>query len=505
MIASSHPLAVSTSLEALADGGSAADAAIVAAAVLCVVDPRSTGIGGDAFALYWETGGAAPVGLGAAGVAPRGMTVDAIHAADHDEMPALGAWTITIPGAVAGWKALHERYGRLAWERLLQPAIEIAYKGCEIAPMIADEWAMSRTKLQINPESTRLFLLDGDTPSAGHWYTAPELGRSLEMIAEGGAESFYKGTLADAIGQAVQDLGGPLQAQDLAEWSGPEWVAPIGRLYKGITVFEYPPPGQGLITLQALGIYEGLGLSDRIDEEHAGIESIKLAFADAVAFVADPRVEEVRVEALLRDEYLSRRRASIDMSRAQAAAAGSPGDTVYLCVVDRDGAACSFIQSLYEGFGSGVSVPGTGITLHNRGSNFSLDPGRPNRVEPGKRPYHTIMPAMLGADVGFAGCLGVVGGFQQPQAQFQIVRNLLDRGMDPQEAVAAPRWRHLGGLDAALEPGFDDSIVEGLREREHNVSHLGRFEAGGAQLIVRRGDLFVGGSDPRKDGMARGL
>lgn len=505
MIAASHPLAVRTGLEVLEEGGSAADSAIAASAVLCVVDPRSTGLGGDAFALYWEAGAAVPQALGAAGVAPAGMTIEALRAEGFSEIPQAGPWTVTVPGAVAGWGALHERYGRLAWERLLRPAIEIAQKGFEVTPMVAEEWAMTRTKLESNAESARVFLPAGAAPEAGSWFSVPELGRSLEIVSHGGVDAFYRGELARAIDHAIEEVGGPLRAEDLAAWEGPEWVAPIAARYRSTTVFEHPPPGHGLITLQALALYAGLSIEGEVAQEHAGIEAMKLAFADAAAFVADPRVERVPVEALLDDAYVERRRAEIDMGRAKAAVAGHPGDTIYLCVVDGEGSACSFIQSLYDGFGSGITVPGTGIVLQNRGNNFSMDPRHPNRVEPGKRPYHTIMPAMLGDDEGFTGCLGIVGGFQQPQGQFQIIRDVVDRGMDPQEAVSAPRWRYLGGVRVGLEAAFDAAVVEGLRERGHEVSELGRFHAGGAQMIIRRAGRYVGGSDPRKDGMAHGL
>jgi gamma-glutamyltranspeptidase/glutathione hydrolase len=505
MVVSSHPLAVSTGLEVLGEGGSAADAAIATAAVLCVVDPRSTGIGGDAFALYWDVRAQRPTGLGAAGVAPGGMTLDALRAQGFDAMPEAGPWSITVPGAVAGWRTLHERFGELPWGRLLQPAIELATDGFEVTPMVAHEWATAETKLKANDEATRVFLPEGKAPPEGRRFVQPDLARSLEIISEQGPGSFYKGDIADAIGAAVEDLGGPLRAEDLAEWSGPEWVDPIARRYRSVDVFEFPPPGQGLIVLQALGMYEGLEPGDEIDREHAAIEAIKLGFADASAYVADPDVANVPVGGLLSDDYLRHRAELIDMNAAREAAAGSPTDTVYLAVVDRNGAACSFIQSLYEGFGSGIVAPGTGITLQNRGANFSLDPTHPNSAAPGKRPYHTIIPAMVGDDSGFAGCLGVVGGFQQPQGQVQIIRNVLDRGMSPQEAIAAPRWRFTGGLDVAFEPSFDRAVVDGLKARGHRVSELGRFEAGGAQMIVRRGDALVGGSDPRKDGVARGL
>jgi gamma-glutamyltranspeptidase/glutathione hydrolase len=505
MVASSHPLAVSAGLEVLDEGGSAADAAIATAAVLCVVDPRSTGIGGDAFALYWEPGAERPIGLGAAGVAPGAMSIDALHAQGFASMPAAGPWSITVPGAVAGWRSLHERFGSLRWARLLRPAIELASDGFEVTPVIAEEWATTETKLKANDEASRVFLPDGKSPTEGQRFVQSDLARSLEIVAEQGPDRFYKGEIADAIGTAVEDLGGPLRAEDLAAWDGPEWVSPIARRYRSVGVFEFPPPGQGLIVLQALGIYEKMPLGDRMDEEHAAIESIKLGFADAQAYIADPLAARVAVDALLNDRYLDERRASIDMDAASEARAGRPSDTVYLAVVDRNGAACSFIQSLYEGFGSGVVAPGTGITLQNRGANFSLDPHHPNHLEPGKRPYHTIIPAMLGDGEGFAACLGVVGGFQQPQGQFQIVRNVVDRGLDPQAAIDAPRWRYIGGREVAFEPSFDQAIVSSLEARGHQASKLPRFEAGGAQMILRRNGDLIGGSDRRKDGVARGL
>ncbi len=504
MVATSHPLAARTAVDVLDQGGSAADAAVGAAAVLTVVDPRSTGIGGDLFAQVWPAGRDAPVGLAAAGPAPAGMTVEALRRAGYAAMPADGPWTVTVPGSVAGWKVLLERFGVLGLDRVLQPAIQIAETGFEVTRYVAEEWLASVGKLEGNPAAAAVYLPGGRAPQAGEGFANPDLAASLRTIAQDGPDQFYKGGTAERIAAAVAQLGGPLRAEDLAAWSGPEWVTPIDVAYRGVRVYQIPPPGQGLITLQALSIYEQADPSDPIDATHAAIEALKLAFADAQAFVADPAHSPVPTETLLSADYLRARAALIDPRRAMNAEPGRPGDTVYVAVADADGGACSLIQSLYEGFGSGVVVDGTGITLQNRGAGFVLDEAHPNRPEPGKRPYHTIIPAMLGRGRAFYGCLGVVGGLMQPQGQVQILQALLDRGLDAQAALDAPRFRVLSGRAVAFEEHYDRATVSQLAARGHEISTLGRFDAGGAQLVLRDDGAFAGASDPRKDGQALG-
>jgi gamma-glutamyltranspeptidase/glutathione hydrolase len=504
MVATSHPLAAHAGVEVLAAGGTAADAAVAAAAVLCVVDPRSTGIGGDAFALHWAPGDREPSALAGAGPAPAGLTPEALATAGFDTMPQFGPWAITIPGAVSAWETLLDRCGRLGLERVLAPAIALAEGGFEVAPIVAEEWASSAHRLEHDAAACALLLPGGRPPAAGERWANPELGAVLRAIAAGGADAFYRGRIAELIGAAVERADGALRATDLAGWKGAEWVTPLQRRFRNIDVFELPPPGQGLIVLEALGIFAPLEFPTRADEEHAAIEAIKLAFADAARYIADPDVEAVPSERLLSDGYLAARRAEVDMAAAGVAEAGAVSDTVYVATADGEGGACSFIQSLYEGFGSGVAVPGTGIVLQNRGSNFVLEPGHPNRVAPGKRPYHTIIPAMLGRGDAFHGCLGVVGGFMQPQGQMQILRHLLDHGMGLQAAIDAPRVRFTRGREIGVEPGFDRDVAAELARRGHTIGELDRFSAGGAQAILRDGDRLRGASDPRKGGNALG-
>ena len=502
MVATSHPLAAHAGAEMLDAGGTAADAAVAASAVLCVVDPRSTSVGGDAFALVWTNGAAGPTGLAGAGPAPSGMTPEALATAGHGTMPQHGPWSITVPGAVSLWERLLARHGRLGLERVLRPAIEAAEQGFEIAPIIAGEWAESADRLRADEAARALFLPEAQPPQPGDKLANPELGAVLRTIASGGEKAFYHGELAERIGAAVAAAGGPLRAEDLGDWPGATWVDPIRRNYRGVDVFEMPPPGQGVVVLEALGIFDGVAADGPADAEHAGIEALKLAFADAAAHVADPDVVDVPVGWLLSDEHLAAQRTLIDPAAAADRSSASGSDTVYVAVVDAEGTGCSLIQSLYEGFGSGIAVPGTGMLLQNRGSNFSLVPGHPNQVAGGKRPYHTIIPAMLGRGDRLLGCLGVVGGFMQPQGQMQIIRRIVDDGMGAQAALDAPRVRYLKGRQIGVEAHFDARLRDGLRQRGHEIATLGRFSAGGAQLVIVGDGGLVGASDPRKDGCA---
>jgi gamma-glutamyltranspeptidase/glutathione hydrolase len=504
MVATSHPLAAEAGIEMLEAGGTAADAAVAAAAVLTVVDPRSTSIGGDAFGLVWPAGAAAPVALAGAGPSAATLSVEAIRAAGFEQMPKIGPWTVTVPGSVSAWERLLERFGRLGLERVLQPAIRLAEGGFAVAPIIAGEWGDAQQRLTADETAARLFLPGGRAPNAGDRLANPELGGVLRTLARDGASAFYEGDLAERIGAAVDAAGGPLRAGDLAAWKGAQWVDPISRRYRDVDVYELPPPGQGIVVLEALGIFAGVECADLLDEEHAAIESLKIAFADAAAHVADPDVVAVPTERLLGEAHLAAGRARIDMGSAHGSVAGRATDTIYVAVVDGEGTGCSFIQSLYEGFGSGIAVPGTGMLLQNRGTNFVLDDGHPNQAAGGKRPYHTIIPAILGDAGGFLGCLGVVGGFMQPQGQMQILRHVLDHGMGLQEAVDAPRVRYLRDRRIGVEDGYRPDLAEGLARRGHELEPLGRFAGGGAQAILARDGVLTGASDKRKDGRALG-
>ena len=500
MVATSEPLAVDAALDVLREGGSAADAAVAAAAMLTVVDPRSTGIGGDLFAMYYEAGASEPVGLAAAGGAPAGMTVEALHSNGFDAMPPDGPWTVTVPGATWGWSALLDRFGRLDRSRVLRPAIDIARRGFSVSPIIADEWTRGVQKLKGNGAASELFLPGGKAPSSGDMFSNPALADVLELYVAEGHAPFYSGWVARAMADAVTVLGGPLRRSDLSTWTGPEWTPPIRGRYRGLDVFQMPPPGQGVVVLEAMGIYEGLSNSSTAEADHHLIESLKAAFTDAADHVADPLFEPVPVADLLNEDHLATLRDKIAPDASSAPPPGVPSDTVFISVVDSSGAACSLIQSLYESFGSGIAVPGTGMLLHNRGNGFTLREDHPNRPQGGKRPYHTIIPAMLGDDGGFRGSLGIVGGFMQPQGQLQILRNVVDRGMSAQEALDAPRLRVLGGRSVGLEDGYDETVAADLVRRGHELETLPRFECGGAQLILRNAEGLDGGSDRRKDG-----
>ena len=500
MVVTQHDLAVRAGLDALEAGGSAADAAVAAAAVLTVVDPRSTGLGGDMFALYWPVGTTAPAGLAAAGVSPAGLTPEALRELGHRSMPVDGPWSITVPGAPAGWEHLLERFGRLGRARVVSHAIGLARDGFEVAPRVADEWTTAVTKLRRSDAAASIYLVDGDAPKPGVRLVNPDLGATLETFARAGSSDFYRGTIAERIAATVAGLGGPLRASDLAGWGGPEWVTPLSVPFRGYDVYEMPPPGQGLVVLEALAIYRGLRPSGHADEDHAAIESIKLAYDDANEHLADPSIGPVPTARLLSAEWIAEQRDRISEDDVLAANVGRASDTVYVAVVDAEGSACSLIQSLYDGFGSGVVVPGTGLALQNRASGFTLRDGHPNQVGPGKRPYHTIIPAMLGRGASFAGCLGVVGGYMQTQGQLQVLRNVFDRGMTPQQACDAPRFRVYRGREVAFEEGYPPAVVADLAARGHHVGVLDPFEGGGAQMILRDGDRFVGGSDVRKGG-----
>ena len=504
MVASQHRLAVQAGLDMLAAGGSAADAAVAAAAVLSVVDPRSTGLGGDLFALYWAPGADRPVGLASVGGAPAGLTVEVLRGAGFSAMPVDGPWSITVPGAPAGWRALLERHGKLHVGRVLEPAIGHARDGYRVTAAVADEWTSAAAKLARNDAARATFMPGGTPPAEGELFAVPDLAETLRVFAAEGDEPFYRGHLAERIAATVQALGGPLRQQDLAGWPGPEWVDPLSVRFRGVDVYELPPPGQGLVVLEALRIYEGIATEDMVDADHAAIEAVKLAHGDANTHLADPIFVSVPVGMLLSDEHVAEQRARVSPHAVIDGDVGRPSDTVYVAVADEEGGACSFIQSVYDGFGSGVVVPGTGLALQNRGSGFTLAEGHPNRPEPGKRPYHTIIPAMLGRDGSFLGCLGVVGGYMQTQGQLQVLRNLLDRGMTPQEAVDAPRFRAYRRRRVALEDTYDPEVAQGLRQRGHEIVALDRFERGGGQMIVKVEDGYVGGSDSRKDGAAAG-
>lgn len=511
MVATSHPLAVAAGLEMLREGGNAVDAAIAAAAALAVVEPTSNGLGSDAFALVWD--GKRLHGLNASGRSPRALTPEVVLQAHGETMPTDGWLPVTVPGAVSGWVALSRRFGRLAFRRLLEPAIHYAAEGHGVPPLTAQAWQEAEKRFAHREDFRAAFLPGGRAPQAGQLFRLPDQARSLRLIAESEGEAFYRGELAEAMAAHAAREGGLLTVEDLAEHE-PEWVEPLSVSHKGFRLWELPPNGQGLVALQALALLSPLDLGpDLLDGRrlHYVVEALRIAFADAYAHISEPASLRVRPEQLVDDAYLAERRRLLTETRNPEVAAGHPatGDTVYLCAADGDGMMVSFIQSNYMGFGSGVVVPGTGIALQNRGACFTMEEGHPNQVGPAKRPFHTIIPAFLTTEAGEpVAAFGVMGGDMQPQGHLQVLLNLLDFQLDPQAALDAPRVHLLPDGRVAVEPGIPTAAREELARRGHPVvEDGGPFGFGGGQVIWRDGEqgLYIAGSDPRKDGLAMGF
>ena len=517
-VATTSPLAAQIGLRVLQEGGHAVDAAVATSAALGVVEPHNTGIGGDLFALVWDEGRREVSALNASGRAGAGASIEDLRRRGFARMPAEGEGagaSVTVPGTVDGWTLLLERFGRMRLPELLAPAIELALDGFVLSEVIAAAWRDAEPRLRRLPSGSEL-LLEGRAPRFGEVMRLPTLGATLQAIAEGGRDVFYAGPLALRAAEYVQRHGGFLSGSDFAGHRS-SWDEAITTEYRGTTVWECPPNGQGLAALMALDIAEGFDLPamapQGADRYHHLIESMRLAFADALRYVADPQHTRVPVRALLDKAYAARRRASIDPGRAMPVAdygaPGAAGDTVYLAVVDGEGNACSLINSLYEDFGSGLVVPGTGMVLQNRGANFSLDPGHPNALASGKRPYHTIIPALATRGGELWLCFGVMGGFQQPQGHLQVVSNLVDFGMDPQQALDALRF-HVdvtGSGEVALEAGVSPDVASALEARGHRVRIVDGYARtlfGGGQVIARnpRNCALIAGSEPRSDGAA---
>jgi gamma-glutamyltranspeptidase / glutathione hydrolase len=523
VVATSQPLAASAGLAVLRRGGNAVDAAIATAVALTVVQPGSNDIGGDLFAIVWD--GARLHGLNASGRSPAALTRDLVCAPGSSSgrsagMPERGWLPVTVPGAPAGWRDLHARFGSLPFAELFTDAIAYASRGYPVSPRVAHSWDRAVRTLHpglVGPEFaewSRIFAPDGRAPVAGQRWRNPDAARTLRLIADSRGEAFYHGEIAAAVADFAARTGGVLSRDDFAEHAC-EWVDPIGTGYRGYEVWELPPNGQGVAALIALNILEhydlaGAPLGRRL---HWLIESMKLGFADAHAYVADPAVAPAPVDPLLDKAYAARRRVLIG-ERAGTPAAGDPatGGTVYLCTADADGAMVSLIQSNYMGFGSHVVAPGTGFTLQNRGAGFVLDPAHPNVVAPRKRPFHTIIPGFLTRGGEPVGPFGVMGGHMQPQGHVQLVVSTVDDGRDPQRALAEPRWRWRSGVDVQVEPGLvahaaGRSAVDDLRLRGHRVNVVADpagFGYGQAiwRLPGRAG--YVAGSEPRADGLALG-
>ena len=519
MVATSQPLAAQAGLDVMRKGGNAIDAAVAAAASLTVTEPTSNGIGGDAFALVWT--GRQLYGLNASGPAPALISADKIKEAGHTEMPSLGWLPVTVPGAPAAWAELSGRWGNLSLKENLTPAIEYAKEGFPLSPVTAEVWNKvalkyeavgrearlqgSEKPVELLQEWFRTFSPGGRTPKAGEVACFPDHASTLLSIAESKAESFYKGELAEKIDAFSRKTGGFLRGEDLERYR-PLWVDPVSTDYRDCQIWEIPPNGQGLVALMALNTLQDLQVGEKGKEEqyHLQIEAMKLAFADGFKYITDPQKMRVKLEELLSIDRARQRSALIGECAALTGQyPGSGGGTVYLATADDEGNMVSFIQSNYEGFGSGLVVPGTGIALQNRGKEFSLDPGHANYLKPGKRTYHTIIPGFLTRGGKAIGPFGVMGGYMQPQGHVQVVMRLLDDRLNPQAALDAPRWKWVEGNQVEVEYGFPLHLARKLTGRCHEIvySHdLSGFGRG--QIILRNPDsgILCGATEPRADG-----
>jgi gamma-glutamyltranspeptidase/glutathione hydrolase len=508
VVATSQPLAAQAGLDALRRGGNAVDAALATAIALTVVEPTSNGIGSDAFAIVWD--GAQLYGLNASGRAPRALTPERF--AGLALMPVTGWDSITVPGAVSAWAALSTRFGKLPFGDLFEVAIHYARDGFLVSPITAQAWARAPERYAAYPSFAATFAPLGRAPHPGEMFRCPDQARTLELIAATKGEAFYRGALAEQIAAHARATGGLLTEDDLATHA-PEWVTPLAQAYHDCCLHEIPPNGQGLAALIALGILQHCDLArypvDSADSLHVQVEAMKIAFAEAHRHIADPTWMEVPPEALLDTDFLAERARQIRMDAVQFPVSALPTDhgTVYLTAADAEGMMVSYIQSNYMGFGSGIVIPGTGISLQNRGAGFRLEAGHPNRVAGGKRPYHTIIPGFITREGQPVMSFGVMGGHMQPQGHVQMMVRLVDYGQNPQTASDAPRWYIEEDLTKlSLEPGFAPEVVDELRRRGHNVMAdlpPGRF--GGAQLIYRLENGYCTGTDWRKDGQAVGF
>lgn len=488
----------------LAAGGSAVDAAIATAIALTVVEPVSNGIGSDAFAIVWD--GGRLHGLNASGRSPAAWTPEYFGG---NAVPAVGWNSVTVPGAVSAWAELHAKFGKLAFDRLFEPAISYARDGFLVSPTVAEQWA-AQVPLFTGQPGFEAFLPGGRAPKPGERFGFPDQAATLERIAATTGEAFYRGDVAATLAAHARAHGGAMCADDLAAHRA-DWVGTIDAGYRGYTVHEIPPNGQGIVALIALGILEHFDMSswpaDSADSVHLQIEAVKLAFADAQAYVADIDHMALTPDHLLDKEYLRRRAGLIDRARAKPASAGTPrGGTVYLTAADAAGVMVSMIQSNYMGFGSGVVVPGTGVSLQNRGADFAVAEGHPNRVGPGKRPYHTIIPGFVTKDGAPVMSFGVMGGTMQPQGHVQVMVRIADHGQNPQAACDGPRFRWVQGTQVSCERGFPESTLDELRRRGHDLVAVDDYnQFGSCQAIWRLHDGYLAVSDPRRDGQAAGF
>jgi gamma-glutamyltranspeptidase/glutathione hydrolase len=514
IVATSHYLASQAGAQVLAKGGSAADAAIAANAVLGVTEPMMNGIGGDLFLIYWDAKAGKLYGLNASGWAPKKLTAGYLAREGFKAMPHEGIHSVTVPGTVDGWSKAHQRFGRLAWKDLFTAAIYYAEHGYAVPEIIHDYWVDGEAKMQKTAEARRVFLPGGKAPELGAKFANPDLAKALRLIAQQGRDAFYKGEIAQAIVVTSTAFGGTMRSDDLAEFSS-EWVEPISTQYRGWTVYELPPNGQGMAALEMLNIMgtftpDSAGPQGTV-ELHKKIEAMKLAYADLYRFNADPRFAKVPVHGLLSREYAAQRASQINPDNANCnPGTGSPAtsDTTYLAVVDKEGNIASLIQSNYSAFGSGVVVQGMGFALQNRGALFTLDPNHPNVLAARKRPFHTIIPAFMARGdvrIGF----GIMGGANQPLAHAQFVSNFVDYNMNLQAALEAPRFTVAGNTvtcDIVIESRVKPDVLDALRSKGHNLIVRKEYTAlmgrGQAVLHNAKTGMNSAGSDPRADGLA---
>ena len=519
VVATSQPLATQAGIDILRAGGNAVDAAIATVSTLCVTEPCSTGIGGDAFALIWSAKDKRLFGLNASGPSPAGLTAKHVLSLGHTTFPALGGLAVTVPGAVRGWEMALNKFGSLPLERILKSAIGYAKNGYPVSERIAWQWGRSQEKMSRLPDSKRVWLPyeGGRGPRPGEMFRNPEVAATLQKIVDDGYDAFYTGDIAQQIADCVQADGGFLTTQDLANYNA-EWVEPISVEYRpGYRFFEIPPNGQGLTALLALNIMKGFDVQamghGTYEYTHTMMEAVKLAFADAHAYIADPKHAQIPMAELLSDGYTEERRSLISSKSALTPTAGNPqqrGDTVYLTVADAEGNMVSWIQSLYMGFGSGLTAGTTGVQLQNRGANFTLEEGHPNVAAGKKRPFHTIIPGFITKNDEAWASFGVMGGFMQPQGHLQVGSALVDFDMSPQAALDAPRFYWQKDKLFALETSFGEGMYSEMRLRGHQLLSTADAENmhyGGGQAIVRdpESGVYIGGSEPRNDGAAAGF
>ncbi len=522
MAATSHPLASAAAIRVLQDGGNAMDAAIAANAVLGVVEPMSCGIGGDLFAIVWDSKTKKLYGLNASGRSPKAATIDVYRAKGLKEIPGGGPLSWSVPGCVDGWETLRARFGTMPLSDLLAPAILQAEQGFPVTEIIAGDWRAAERGLSRVPTSAACYLPGGHAPAEGDVFHNPGLARTLRQVASGGRDAFYRGPIAEEIVAYSGKVGGLFSMEDFATHTG-TWVEPVSTNYRGFDVWELPPNGQGIAVLQMLNLLEPYDLkamgAQSADSIHLMVEAKKLAYEDRAKYYADPEKARVPVASLISKAYAKTRSSAMNPDRSNdAPTPGDPpeADTIYMTVVDKDRNCVSLIQSNFNGFGSG-HVPGSlGFALQNRGSLFALDPNHRNRLEPGKRPFHTIIPGFVTKDGRPWLSFGVMGGDMQPQGHVQVLTDMIDYGMDVQSAGDAPRWRHLGSSEPTGEPArgggsvaLESEIAPEVRKALENKGHrltTSRGGFGGYQAIridLERG-ILMGGSDPRKDGAAMG-